>query len=128
MQVDISLCYLDHVVVHVEQVGQQVRPGRVPAKLFTRQRAGYRKIDHGEVRQLAEVLRRLLWCDRLNWHLQPRADHLGDVALGNTFLTNGIAARSCLALLERQPVRSDVVGNVHCWQAVIALADIRHPA
>jgi hypothetical protein len=51
------------------QVGQQVRSGEVPAQLLARQRAGGRKIDLGEVRQPAKVLRRLLRCDRLDRHL-----------------------------------------------------------
>ena len=51
--------------------------------------------------------------DRLDRHLQPRTNHLGDVAQGDTFLAYGVVARACLSLLQRQPVKRDGVGDEH---------------
>jgi hypothetical protein len=112
---------LGYAQIHVEQVGQQFRPGGIPVQLLARQRAGRCKIDRGELRQPAEVLRRLLRCDRLDRHLQPRTDHLGDVAQGDALLADRMVARARLALLERQSEKPGGVGDVHGRQAVLAL-------
>jgi hypothetical protein len=60
---------LGHFIVHVAQVGQEARAGGIPVQLSARQRTGGRKINHGEICQPAEVLRRLLRGDRLDRHV-----------------------------------------------------------
>lgn len=100
-------------IAHFFEIDHQARPGRVPCQLFPGLRAGRRKVAASEGAEPPKMVGGLIRGYRNDRHLQASADDFRNVAQRHSLFGNCVIPRACFQLLQRQPVETSRIEDVH---------------
>ena len=106
------------------EIGDELGPGRLPFELLARLFARGGHVARREMREPAEIGRRLVRSDGFDRKREAPADGLGDVARRDAFLGDRVIDRARLRLFDRKPVKPGDVADMRGRPPVSSVPDI----